>query len=68
MTAPLRLERRDGVWKIAVRRCTVEWMMNGDSSVLASGAVKGFIKGKWNRTDPSYTRPLLLESEPVDRW
>ena len=43
-------------------------MMNGDSSVLASGAVKGFIKGKWDRTDPSYIRPLLLESEPVDRW
>jgi len=63
-----RLERRDGVWKIAVRRCTVEWMMNGDSSVLASGAVKGFIKGKWNRTDASYIRPLLLESEPVERW
>jgi hypothetical protein len=63
-----RLERRDGVWKIALRRCTVEWMMTGDSSVLASGAVKGFIKGQWDRTDPSYTRPLLLDSEPVERY
>ena len=63
-----RLERRDGVWKIAVRRCTIEWMMNGDSSMLASGAVKGFIKGKWDRTDASYIRPLKLDSEPVDRW
>ena len=63
-----RLERRDGVWKIALRRCTIEWMMNGDSSALASGAVKGFIKGKWDRTDASYIRPLKLDSEPVDRW
>lgn len=63
-----RLERRDGEWKIALRRCTIEWMMNGDSSVLASGAVKGFIKGTWDRTDPSYTRPLQLDSEPVSRW
>ncbi|OBK64268.1 hypothetical protein A5653_23240 [Mycobacterium colombiense] len=63
-----RLERRDGVWKIAVRRCTVEWTMNGDCSVLAAGGVKGFIKGKWDRTDPSYLRPLRVDSEPVDRW
>lgn len=63
-----RLERRDGEWKIALRRCTIEWMMQGDSSVLASGAVKGFIKGKWDRTDLSYARPLQMNSEPVDRW
>jgi SnoaL-like protein len=63
-----RLERRDGVWKIALRRCTIEWMMHGDSSILGKGAVAGFIKGKWDRTDPSYTRPLLLDSEPVERW
>ena len=62
-----RLERRDGVWKIALRRCTLEWMMSGDSSVMASGAVKGFIKGRWDRTDPSYARPLQQDS-PVDRW
>lgn len=63
-----RLERRNGVWKIALRRCTVEWMMAGDSSVMASGAVQGFIKGQWDRKDPSYFRPLLIDNEPVDRW
>ncbi len=63
-----RLERRDGVWKIALRRCTLEWMMSGDSSVMKSRAVQGFIKGKWDRTDPSYSRPLKLDGEPVDRW
>ncbi|WP_156296552.1 nuclear transport factor 2 family protein [Mycobacterium paragordonae] len=63
-----RLERRDGVWKIALRRCTVEWMTTCDSSVMTSGAIDGFVKGKWDRTDPSYFRPLLRNGEPVDRW
>lgn len=63
-----RLERRDGEWRIVVRRCTVEWMMNGDSSVLKSGAVQGFIRGKWDRSDPSYARPLNVDAPEVDRW
>lgn len=63
-----RLERRDGVWRIAVRRCTVEWMMHGDSSVLASGAVRGFLKGTWDRSDLSYARPLTMQSGPAERW
>ncbi|KUI28373.1 hypothetical protein AU196_17505 [Mycobacterium sp. IS-1742] len=62
-----RLERRDGVWKIALRRCTIEWMISGDSSILGKGAVQGFIKGKWDTTDASYLRPLKLD-DPVDRW
>jgi hypothetical protein len=63
-----RLERRDGVWKIAVRRCTIEWALTGDASLLNSGAFKGFIKGTWDKSDLSYTRPLQLDSEPVVRW
>ncbi|OBB33698.1 hypothetical protein A5792_11400 [Mycolicibacterium peregrinum] len=63
-----RLERRDGVWKIALRRCTIEWMMNGDSSLLNSGAVAGFIKGTWDKTDASYHRPLSMDGAPVNRW
>ncbi|BCI55669.1 hypothetical protein NIIDNTM18_49470 [Mycolicibacterium litorale] len=63
-----RLERRDGVWKIAVRRCTIEWMVSGDSSALNSGAVEGFIKGRWDKGDASYVRPLTVRSAPVDRW
>ncbi|WP_259373130.1 hypothetical protein [Roseateles chitinivorans] len=43
-------------------------MISGDSSVLGSGAVQGFIKGTWDRTDPSYARPLHLDTEPVNRW
>jgi hypothetical protein len=63
-----RLERRDGVWKIALRRCTVEWTMNGDTSSINSGAFAGFIKGTWDREDLSYARPLQLDTEPVERW
>ena len=62
-----RLERRDGQWKIALRRCTIEWTMNGDTSMIESGAFAGFIKGTWDRTDPSYARPLETDS-PAERW
>lgn len=27
-----RLERRDGTWKIVVRRCTIEWSFTADAS------------------------------------
>lgn len=63
-----RLQRRDGAWKIVLRRCTVEWMTSVDSSVLSTGAVAGFIKGRWDKSDPSYARPLRLDGDPVDRW
>jgi hypothetical protein len=63
-----RLERRDGVWRIAVRRCTIEWALAAGASFLQSGAFKGFIKGTWDKSDLSYARPLQLDSEPVQRW
>jgi hypothetical protein len=63
-----RLERRDGAWRIAVRRCTIEWAFTADGSMMRSGAFKGFLKGTWDESDPSYTRPLQLDSEPVKRW
>jgi hypothetical protein len=62
-----RLERRDGAWRIALRRCTIEWMMVGDTSLITSGAVAGFIKGRWDRDDPSYARPLTMDT-PAERW
>ena len=63
-----RLERRDGRWRIALRRCTVEYAFNADASMLRSGAFRGFVKGKWDESDLSYARPLELDSEPVERW
>jgi hypothetical protein len=65
-----RLERRDGRWRLALRRCTVEVGWNADASFLQTKffARAGFLKGTWDRTDLSYTRPLTLESEPAPRW
>jgi hypothetical protein len=63
-----RLERRDGVWRMVLRRCTIEWAFTVDASVLQSGAFKGFLKGVRDKSDLSYARPLQLDSEPADRW
>ena len=63
-----RLERRDGVWRIALRRCTIEWATQGDASMLSSGAFQGFLKGAQDETDLSYSRPLELDSQPAHRW
>jgi hypothetical protein len=63
-----RLERRDGVWRIAVRRCTIEWSLVGDASLMHSGAFAGFLKGTWDHDDLSYARPLTADSGPAERW
>jgi len=65
-----RLERRDGTWKITARRSTVELMITGDASVLQTSFFKkqGFVKGTRDTNDDSYARPLLLDTEPADRW
>jgi hypothetical protein len=63
-----RMERRDGTWRIALRRCTIEWAFTADGSMMRSGAFKGFIKGTWDTSDPSYARPLQLDSDLVQRW
>lgn len=63
-----RLERTDGKWKIALRRCTVEWTLQGDGSALKSGNFAGFIKGSWDTNDVSYARPLAQDDTNVERW
>ena len=62
-----RLEKRGGEWKIALRRCTIEWSMNGDTSALEKGGFAGFVKGTWDQSDASYARPMNSDS-PVERW
>jgi hypothetical protein len=64
-----RMERRDGVWKIALRRCTVDLLISGDASNLTLPQFKqgGFIKGARDSSDVSYQRPLALDT-PVERW
>jgi hypothetical protein len=65
-----RLERRDGQWRIAVRRSTVEVMFLADASVLQSSFFKdtGYLVGVRDRSDLSYQRPLTMETPAPSRW
>jgi hypothetical protein len=65
-----RLERRDGQWRLALRRSTVEVMFSADASVLRSPffTEQGYICGTRDRRDLSYERPLRLETPPPQRW
>ncbi|HTV96202.1 MAG TPA: nuclear transport factor 2 family protein [Steroidobacteraceae bacterium] len=64
-----RLERREGEWKIALRRSTVEVLMTGDASILSLPLFTklGYLRGTRDERDVSYQRPLTLEETP-DRW
>lgn len=55
-----RLERRDGTWRIAVRRATVELAFTADARLLQSTyfTTQGYEQGRRDRSDPSYERPL----------
>jgi ketosteroid isomerase-like protein len=65
-----RVERRDGRWRIALRRSTVEVMFTADASVLRSSFFtdQGYLKGTRDNDDLSYRRPLLLETPAPARW
>ena len=63
-----RLEKRDGEWRIVLRRATVEVAIEGKAT-LPTGALlpgSGYLKGSRNRSDPAFERPLSLESG--ERW
>jgi hypothetical protein len=55
-----RLERRDGRWRIAVRRATVEVAFTADARLLQSRYFleRGYERGSRDRSDLSYERPL----------
>ena len=55
-----RLERHDGVWRIAVRRATVELAYTADARLLQSNffVAQGYEHGTRDRSDLSYERPL----------
>ena len=63
-----RLERRDGEWRITLRRATVEVAMEG-RAILPNGRgvlQSGYLKGSRDASDPSYERPLTTERG--ERW
>jgi hypothetical protein len=64
-----QLEKRDGEWRMLVRRCTIEATADCDGTWIHSKNVQGFLKGLWSKEDPSYERPFTpkLRSEGV-RW
>jgi hypothetical protein len=65
-----RLERRDGVWGIVVRRSTVEIALEGDATFLSKAYFRkmGFVNGMRDKRDVTYQRPLTLDETPADRW
>lgn len=66
-----RLERRDGQWRIALRRCTVEVGLSADAGFMNSSYFRdmGFLQGLRNPQDVAYQRPLTLDETPEGhRW
>jgi hypothetical protein len=53
-----RLERRDGEWRIAARRTVMDWTAYAQTQDF--GGTEGYPKGRWDRQDASYERPLVL--------
>lgn len=64
-----RLEKRQGNWKIALRRSTVDLLLSGDASILKAPLFiqQGYTKGLRDPRDVSYQRPLNLDVTP-ERW
>lgn len=62
-----RLEKRDGEWRMLVRKCTIEMTADADPSWVHSKAVQGFLKARWDGRDPSYERPFEANTDGL-RW
>jgi hypothetical protein len=65
-----RLEKRDGVWRLIVRRSTVELMITADASGLQHPffTKQGYSKGSRDRRDLSYARPLEIDTPAPELW
>lgn len=60
-----RVERRAGVWAVADRICMVEWNVVGNPGDAPLDP-SIFVGGTWDRSDPSYLRPLRADRAPRD--
>lgn len=65
-----RLEKRAGIWRIAVRRATVDAVATADASLLAHPSFRqqGYVRGTRGGDDVSYQRPLTLDGPDPARW
>jgi len=61
-----RLEKRDGEWRIAVRKVMEDFRVISDGSVF--GDWSGYPHGTWDRTDLSYERPLDVSPEVIAQY
>lgn len=59
-----RLERRDGIWRIALREATVEWTFGVDAP---ASQTMGYPPGSRDKNDPSYQRPLRLAPDVQEK-
>jgi hypothetical protein len=57
-----RLERRDGEWRIALRRVVMDWRARIDGGPWVLGR-RGYPVGRWDHDDLSYRRPLELDPD-----
>ena len=60
-----RIDRREGVWAVADRICMVEWNIEGKPGGAPLDPTM-FVIGAWDRSDPSYRRPLHVDRAPRD--
>ncbi len=65
-----RLKKREGMWRIAVRRSTVELMIQADASGLQNPLVvdQGYSKGSRDTPDLSYVRLLPIDTPAPELW
>lgn len=52
-----RLTRRNGEWRISLRKLYIDWRCNTDGTVFDTP--NGYPAGTWSHADPSYARPLM---------
>ena len=62
-----RLEKRDGEWRMLIRKCTIEMTADTDATWVYSKNIKGFLKARWDGKDPSYDRPFVANTDGL-RW
>ena len=58
-----RLEKRDGEWRIVVRRLVLDLFYEAKGSVFVTPAQAEYPKGTWDRSDISYERPLEVSDD-----